>query len=99
MNGKQTLTLEELHQHAKEKQRFRAYGNGSDFALNVKKYFPSLMKVIPIPIAIGLVASYMMIHFYGWREFFDQVLSWTIGITIVTIGIATILSKLSKDQA
>lgn len=54
----------------------------------------SLKKYIGLPIVIGIVASVIYVYKFGWDMYFKDLLSWTIGITLVSI----VLSYFLKDS-
>ncbi len=45
-----------------------------------------LSKFMPLPIILGLLALFLLIHLYGWREFFKFFLSWIVSLTLVATG-------------
>ena len=61
-----------------------------------KRLLSKLQRFLPVPIIIGIVASILLITFYGWRDFFLRVLAATIAATIVTTMVAT-FAKMTRD--
>lgn len=96
MKHNKTLSLEEWKDYVHNKSKFESYQLKNKKTIKINKLIPSFAKLIPVPIIIGLIASYTMVRFYGWKTFGETILSWVIGITIVTIGVATVLSKIKS---
>ena len=51
---------------------------------------------LPIPILIGLIAAYILYYFYGPKVLIQALLSWTIGITLVTTMVGSFLKSTNK---
>lgn len=50
-------------------------------------YFEKYLgKLMPLPIIIGLLAVFLIVYIYGWREFFKLFLSWIVSLTLVATG-------------
>jgi hypothetical protein len=47
-------------------------------------------RYLPVPILIGLLAAFLMVHFYGWRALWENLLAWAIGLTVITTFIASV---------
>jgi len=58
-----------------------------------KEFYKKLRRYVTIPIIIGIVAAALLYHYYGPRALFQNLLNWTIGLTIV----ATIIAYLPKN--
>ena len=52
-----------------------------------------LRKIVPINIAIGLIASVLLIFYKGWGTFFQLILSSVIWITLTSTIISAIVGK------
>lgn len=53
-----------------------------------RKVLRHLRHFLPVPILIGLVASVLYVRVWGWASFLQALLSWVVGITLVTTLLA-----------
>ena len=56
----------------------------------LKRYYERAIALIPIPLAIGIAASYTMYRLYGVETLVEHLLGWVIGLTIIATIIASI---------
>jgi len=59
----------------------------------IRESYIRIKALIPLSVLIGVVAFYLMISIYGWREILKTLLSWIVGVTIVTTIIALMQKK------
>ncbi len=64
----------------------------------VKKLAKNLKRSLPIPIIIGIAASLVMYKLYGSETLIETLLSWIIGMTLITFIITSVLSKYEKKN-
>lgn len=81
------LTQEEWKYHVESAIRRNALQKERE----VRNLSIRLKRLIPVPILIGIIASIFLLKIGGWRIFLEQLLSWVIGITLVTTLIASFL--------
>ena len=60
------------------------------------KIIDNLGKLTTIPIIIGIASGYAIYEIYGGQELIKQLLSWTLGTTIIATETMTILSKMQE---
>lgn len=72
-------TIHEEHQREEKIAQRKA----KEAAHKYKKY-------LPVPIVIGIIACIIMYKEYGIEQLIETILSWTIGITIITTIIGSI---------
>ena len=88
------LTMKEWHSLVRQSKDNRIYKTEKK---KEWKHFTHLFRVLtPIPIVIGLTAAIITWKFYGPSELTKIFLSWTIGITLITTVIATLLGKMQN---
>lgn len=56
-----------------------------------------LHNYITLPIGIGLVASFIHICLYGFKDYFENFLEWIIGVTMVVI-VVDYLTERGKQE-
>ena len=59
-----------------------------------KNFIHTFRILTPIPIIIGIIAAIITWRLYGPAELTKIILSWIIGITLITTVIATLLGKI-----
>ena len=91
---KKVLTIKEWHNLVKQTRDNRIY------KIEKKRewrHFTHMFRILtPIPIVIGLAAAIITWRIYGPDELTKIILSWTIGITLITTFVATLLGKIQK---
>ena len=63
----------------------------NDFVENMKKY-------TPVGIVCGIAASILIIVIRGWGVFFQIILSWVMGMTIISAFFSAISKKKEKKK-
>ncbi len=91
---KKILTIKEWHNLVKQTQDSRIYK--SEKKREWKKFIHTFRVLTPIPIIIGVTAAIITWKIYGPDELTKIILSWTIGITLITTFVATLLGKIQK---
>ena len=59
----------------------------------LRESYVRIKSLIPLSVIIGIIAFYLTLSIYGWREILRTLLSWIIGGTIVTTIIALMQKK------
>lgn len=72
------------HKHEIEKRKETA---------KKKEFYKKLRRYVSIPIMIGIFAAALLVHHFGWKALFQNLLNWIIGLTIV----ATIIAYLPRQ--
>ena len=91
---KKILTMKEWHSLVKQTKDNRIYK--TEKKREWKNFIHTFRLLTPIPIIIGLVAAIITWKLYGPEELYKILLSWIIGITLVTTVIATLLGKVQN---
>lgn len=90
LNAKEWAKYIELEHRNKELKKQLAAKNARE------KKRPNPLAVlktyVPGAIGLGLIAMVTMFFWFGWKVLLETVLSWIIGITIVTTYVATVSS-------
>lgn len=91
---KKILSIKEWHDLVRQSKDNRFYK--IEKKREWKKFIHTFRVLTPIPIIIGFVAAIMTWNFYGPDELTKILLSWIIGITLVTTVIAGMLGKMQN---
>ena len=93
LNRKEWAEFIELERRNKELKKKIAEQNREK-----KKLGPliRIKKFVPGAIGIGIIALVAEFFWFGWRALLETVLSWIIGITIVTAYVATVSGSKKK---
>jgi len=60
---------------------------------NIQSFLSSLRKILPINIALGIVASILYVYFNGWKNYLILFLGATIWITIISTVLGSLVKK------
>ncbi len=100
MNNKMTkekkkiLTIKEWHDLIKQSKDNRIYK--IEKKREWRRFIHMFRVLTPIPLVIGLVAAIITWKIYGPDELTKIILSWVIGITLITTVIAGFLGKIQQ---
>lgn len=64
----------------------------------LKNFFKSMFALVSVEIVLGCIAAYLMWRLYGVMELLKIILSWTIGMTIMTTFVTALLRKYHKEH-
>ena len=64
--------------------------------IDLRKYVPTIKALLTVEIIIGLLAIFLMYYKFGSDKLVETLLSWTIGVTIVTTIVTGIIGKYGK---
>jgi len=56
----------------------------------------TLRKLVPIPVVLGFIASFITVKLYGWNELIKTVLGWVVGMTLITALIVGFMGKIQQ---
>jgi len=79
---KEAVIREYRLKHEQQKKRFLLY---NDLLVRLKK-------VMPINVAVGLIACAVLVYFNGWKMFLYLLLSGIIWLTLITTVVSTFLN-------
>jgi MFS superfamily sulfate permease-like transporter len=91
---KKILTMKEWRNLVKQTKDNRIYK--AEKKREWKKFIHIFRLLIPIPLIIGIIAAIITWNLYGANELLKILLSWIIGITLVTTVVATLLGKVQN---
>ena len=91
---KKILTIKEWHDLVRQSRDNRIYK--TEKRREWKRFIHMFRLLTPIPLVIGLIAATITWRLYGPNELTKIILSWVIGITLITTVIAGFLGKIQN---
>ncbi|MBD3354744.1 hypothetical protein GF361_02035 [Candidatus Woesearchaeota archaeon] len=62
----------------------------------LRKFVDSLKTVLTMELLVGVFAAFSLYIFFGWNDLFKVLLSWTIGITMVSTVVTLMVDRYKK---
>jgi len=91
---KKILTIKEWHDLIRQNRDKRIYN--LEKKREWKRFICTFRVFTPIPVVIGIVAAIITWNIYGPDELTRIILSWIIGITLITTVVAGFLGKIQQ---